>query len=308
MTSENGEANTEKEALRKLFCGGLDRNTTDETFRQHFERFGNIVDLVIIRDKNTQESKGFGFVTYDSSGGVGEALAARPHEIDGRTVEIKRAIPREDNTETAHQRTKKLFIGGLPSHVTENDITSYLNETYEGQGNVVKCELIRNKETNEVRGFGFLEVSSEDLSDLIIIKDPKPVICGKRVEIKKCEDRNQPGGRSGRMRGGRGGGRGGGGPRSGGGGGYNVDRSAGADSGYWGGINNTGNTYNAYQGGGGGGMYGAGGGGGYDYGFQNAYGAYGGYGYDQNAYGPPVNYSTPSQSRGGARGGRYKPY
>ena len=36
---------------------------------------------------------------------------------------------------------------------------------------------------------GFLEVSSEDLADLIIIKEPKPTIAGKKVEIKKCVDK-----------------------------------------------------------------------------------------------------------------------
>lgn len=187
---ENG-VYSEKESLRKLFAGGLDRKTTDETFRQHFEQFGVIVDLVIIRDKSSQTSKGFGFVTYESSEAVKNALDARPHMIDDRNVEVKRAIPREENTASAHQRTKKLFIGGLPSNVTEDDIINYLNSTYEGHGVVEKCELIRNKETNELRGFGFLEVSNEDMADLIIIKEAKPTIAGKKVEIKKCEDKSQ---------------------------------------------------------------------------------------------------------------------
>lgn len=188
MSQENGNY-AEKEALRKLFAGGLDRNTTDETFRQHFEQFGTIVDLVIIKDKVTQQSKGFGFVTYDSSLAVKSALEGRPHIIDERTVEVKRAIPREDNTATAHQRTKKLFLGGLPSNVTEEDITNFFDENYSGHGTVEKCDLIRNRETNEVRGFAFLELSTEDMADVVIITDPKPTVCGKKIEIKKCEER-----------------------------------------------------------------------------------------------------------------------
>ena len=39
-------------------------------------------------------SRGFGFVTYSSSSMVDDAQANRPHVIDGRTVEPKRAIPR----------------------------------------------------------------------------------------------------------------------------------------------------------------------------------------------------------------------
>ena len=114
-----------------------------------------LVDLVIIRDKNSQQSKGFGFVTYDHPDAVKNALDGRPHVIDGKSVEVKRAIPREENNASAHQRTKKLFIGGLPSHATENDVMDYLDTTYKDHGNVEKCELIRTKDTNELRGFGF---------------------------------------------------------------------------------------------------------------------------------------------------------
>jgi len=300
----------EKEALRKLFCGGLDRNTTDETFRGHFEQFGNIVDLVIIRDKHTQASKGFGFVTYDSSEGVLEALNARPHNIDGRTVEIKRAIPRDENTETAHQRTKKLFVGGLPGHCTDEDIKTYFEENYEGKGEILKVDLIRNKDTNELRGFGFIEVSSEDFTDLIIITDPKPVIAGKKIEVKKCEDRGSGGG------GGRGGSRGGGRGGSRGRGGYGGDRGGGQSGGYWsGGMQNSNPVggYGGYQGGVyGGNDYGAG----YGTGYQGAAsygGGYGGYGagYDQSAggYGQQAYGGRGGAGGAGGRGAsRYRPY
>ncbi len=188
----------EREALRKLFCGGLDRDTTDETFRAHFDEFGHIVDLIIIRDKATQVSKGFGFVTFDHSDAVAAALDKRPHVIDGKTVEIKRAIPREENNATAHQRTKKLFFGGLPSNTTAEDLTNYIHDTYAGHGQVEKCDLIIDKDTGKVKGYAFVEVSNEDLTDLIIIKDPKPMVCGKQIEIKKCDDRARGGGRGGK--------------------------------------------------------------------------------------------------------------
>ncbi|XP_065068105.1 heterogeneous nuclear ribonucleoprotein 87F-like [Rhopilema esculentum] len=297
----------EKEALRKLFVGGLDRNTSDETFRQHFEKYGNIVDLVIIRDKNTQESKGFGFVTFDSSFAVKEALDNRPHVIDERTVEVKRAIPREDNTQTAHQRTKKLFIGGLPANITEDDITNYIHENYAVHGRVEKCDLIRNKETNEVKGFGFLELDNEDMADVIIITEPKPIVAGKKIEIKKCEERGAGGGRGGAAGGMRG--RGGRGGSRGGRGGYGSDRGGNqSGGGYWGGVgsNTGGNMYGGY---GQGGMYGSSGyGQDYNAAFNN-YGSYGGgYGaYDQSAYGQQ-SFGGAGGRGGGRGGGRYRPY
>eukprot|EP00794_Sanderia_malayensis_P002495 gene2495-2874_t len=99
----------------------LHRNTTDDTLRQYFEQFGNIVDVVIIRDQKTKESKCFGFITYDHSICVLQALASQPHVIDGRTVDVKRAIPRENKTETAHERTRKLFIAVTKTRNKWND-------------------------------------------------------------------------------------------------------------------------------------------------------------------------------------------
>lgn len=180
---------TAKEGLRKIFVGGLNRGTTDEKFRSYFQQFGTIVDLVIIKDSHTKKSKGFGFVTYENVDAADNALAARPHTLDDWEVDIKRAIPREQNTDTAHQRTNKLFLGGLPSTANEADIMEYFHQTYPGKGTIEKCDLIKNKATGVSRGFAFLELNSEDFADLIIIDNATPNICGKKVEIKKAEDR-----------------------------------------------------------------------------------------------------------------------
>ncbi|KAK2095895.1 Heteroproteinous nuclear ribonucleoprotein A1-like 3 [Saguinus oedipus] len=50
-----------------------------------------------MRDPNTKCSRGFGFVTYATVEEVDAAMSARPHKVDGRVVEPKRAVSREDS-------------------------------------------------------------------------------------------------------------------------------------------------------------------------------------------------------------------
>ena len=52
----------EPEQLRKLFLGGLSFETTDDSLREHFEKWGTLTDCVVMRDPQTKRSRGFGFV------------------------------------------------------------------------------------------------------------------------------------------------------------------------------------------------------------------------------------------------------
>lgn len=51
-----------------------------------------------MKDPNTKRSRGFGFVTYSGVTEVDAAMDARPHKVDGRLVEPKRAVSREVRT------------------------------------------------------------------------------------------------------------------------------------------------------------------------------------------------------------------
>lgn len=56
-----------KQDSRKLFVGGLPADVTSEEFKSFFEQFGVIVDSVVMFDRETHRSRGFGFVTFQSA-------------------------------------------------------------------------------------------------------------------------------------------------------------------------------------------------------------------------------------------------
>ena len=65
--------------------------------KAHFETFGELTDVVVMRDKMTQKGRGFGFVTFKDAAHVDKVLADKDnHEIKGRTVDVKSAVRREE--------------------------------------------------------------------------------------------------------------------------------------------------------------------------------------------------------------------
>ncbi|KAK9077397.1 hypothetical protein SSX86_005734 [Deinandra increscens subsp. villosa] len=80
---------------RKIFVGGLASTVTENDFKRYFEQFGTITDAVVMYDHNTQRPRGFGFITFDSEDAVDNVLLKTFHELNGKMVEVKRAVPRE---------------------------------------------------------------------------------------------------------------------------------------------------------------------------------------------------------------------
>ncbi|XP_054261155.1 heterogeneous nuclear ribonucleoprotein A1, A2/B1 homolog [Macrosteles quadrilineatus] len=193
----------EPEHLRKLFIGGLDYRTSDDSLKAFFEKWGEIVDVVVMKDPMTKRSRGFGFITYSSTSMVDEAMSNRPHKIDGREVETKRAVPRDEiGKPEAGATVKKMFVGGIKDMIGEEELKEYFGEF----GNVVSVSIPVNKESGVKRGFAFVEFDDYDPVDKVILKK-KHVIKGRPVDVKKAMNKDAVGGKGG-AGGGRGGGRG----------------------------------------------------------------------------------------------------
>ncbi|CAM9549776.1 unnamed protein product, partial [Hapterophycus canaliculatus] len=79
----------------KIFVGGLDQEVNDADFRGYFAKFGKVEDAVVMYDKKTGRSRGFGFITYDSPDVVRKVMSGGTHELKGKSVEVKTAAPRD---------------------------------------------------------------------------------------------------------------------------------------------------------------------------------------------------------------------
>ncbi|OJJ48615.1 hypothetical protein ASPZODRAFT_130704 [Penicilliopsis zonata CBS 506.65] len=81
--------------MSKLFIGGLAWHTTDETLREGFEKFGSIQEAVVVKDRDTNRSRGFGFVRFATDEEADAAMQAMNNqEFDGRTIRVDKASER----------------------------------------------------------------------------------------------------------------------------------------------------------------------------------------------------------------------
>ena len=78
----------------KIFVGGLAADVSEKDFGDYFSAFGTIIDAVVMVDRNTGSSRGFGFVTFEAEAAV-QAVMGQQHQIMGKFVETKRAEPRD---------------------------------------------------------------------------------------------------------------------------------------------------------------------------------------------------------------------
>ncbi|KAI0785527.1 hypothetical protein C8Q75DRAFT_775273 [Abortiporus biennis] len=79
----------------KVYVGNLSWNTTDDSLRTAFTNFGQILDSIVMRDRDTGRSRGFGFVTFGSANEAQSAInGLNEQELDGRRIKVNFANAR----------------------------------------------------------------------------------------------------------------------------------------------------------------------------------------------------------------------
>lgn len=136
---------------KNLFVGGLSWNIDDDWLYREFAEYGELTGARVISDRETGKSKGFGYVEFANADDAAKALAAKHQsEIDGRTINVDFATPRDESApkQKREERAKQygdsqnpasdtLFVGNVAWEVDEN----MLSEAFGAHGTVVHVRL-----------------------------------------------------------------------------------------------------------------------------------------------------------------------
>lgn len=191
----------------KLFVGGLNYDTRDEDFSKYFEQFGEVIDSIIMIDKNTAKPRGFGFVTYKSEDDMDKCLAHEgPHILDDRRLQVRKYYPKEQfHSEKMRAATAgenigntqfkgpmkiasdlKVFVGGIAPGTDEGDVEKYFQDF----GTVIDVNLPKDHLTHNYRGFGFVGFETTEVV-AAVTKNRYHQINGKTVEVKGCDEQDR---------------------------------------------------------------------------------------------------------------------
>lgn len=193
----------------KIFVGGLHQQVTSSTLMDYFLQYGMVSDAIVMYDNLSGRSRGFGFVTFKDPKVIETVRKASPHVILGKTVDCKKASPKEKMTLSKehstelnralvdenvnslnsgnytnvvkNKSTSKIFVGGLPD-LTLEEFKTYFYRF----GHIKDAVLITDKQNGRPRGFGFVTFESVDAVNKVTKHYNNHYLKGKWVECKKA--------------------------------------------------------------------------------------------------------------------------
>jgi RNA recognition motif-containing protein len=159
---------------RKLFLGGLTKTTTTDMLFETFGRFGQVVDAVVM--ERNGHPRGFGFVTFKDKNSINACLAAGV-TIDGREVDLKRAVPEEDMVFCP----SKVFVGGLSQSIDKQA----LKQHFEAFGEVKDAVVMIDRQTGRSRGFGFVRFATSEGVEAAL--QTPHLLDGQWIDVKRAQ-------------------------------------------------------------------------------------------------------------------------
>ncbi|KAG7662603.1 NSR1 [[Candida] subhashii] len=211
------KAKTEEEPAT-LFVGRLSWNVDDEWLQREFEPLGGVISARVIMDKATGKSRGYGYVDFESKEAAERALNEyQGREMDGRPINLDMSTGKP-HAAKSNDRAKQygdtpsapsdtLFIGNLSFNADRDSLFNTFGE----YGSVISCRVPTHPDTQQPKGFGYVQFSSIDEAKAALEALNGELIDGRpcRLDFSTPRDNNNSRGGFGGNRGGNFGGRGG---------------------------------------------------------------------------------------------------
>ncbi|XVF04326.1 hypothetical protein REPUB_Repub05bG0072800 [Reevesia pubescens] len=166
---------------RKLFIRGLGWDTTTDGLRSLFSVYGELEEAVVILDKATGKSKGYGFVTFKHVDGALLALKEPSKKIDGRVTVTQLAAAGNSGTNNnpvdVHMR--KIYVANVPYDMPADKLLGHFSQ----YGEIEEGPLGFDKQTGKSRGFALFVYKTAEGAQAALV-EPVKNIDGRQMNCK----------------------------------------------------------------------------------------------------------------------------
>ncbi|XP_028755518.1 UBP1-associated protein 2C [Neltuma alba] len=166
---------------RKLFIRGLGWETTTDGLRSLFSAYGELEEAIVILDKATGKSKGYGFVTFKHVDGALLALKEPSKRIDGRVTvtQLAAAGNTGSNTNAADIAMRKIYVANVPSDLPADKLLAHFSL----YGEIEEGPLGFDKQTGKSKGFALFVYKTPEGAQAALV-DPVKMVEGRQLNCK----------------------------------------------------------------------------------------------------------------------------
>uniref|UniRef100_A0A2P2LNP0 28 kDa ribonucleoproteinic-like n=1 Tax=Rhizophora mucronata TaxID=61149 RepID=A0A2P2LNP0_RHIMU len=174
----------------KIFVGNLPYDVDSQNLAELFEKAGTVEIAEVIYNRETDTSRGFGFVTMSAVEEAEKAVEMfHRYDLDGRLLTVNKAAPRgtqpPERPRPGSETGYIIYVGNLPWAVDNG----HLEQIFSEHGKVVNARVVYDRDSGRSRGFGFVTMSTEaEMNDAIAALDGQNVD-GRAIRVSAAEGR-----------------------------------------------------------------------------------------------------------------------
>jgi len=172
----------------KLFVGQIPRAYDMDEIRPHFEPYGTVTEVIVIKDKASGEHRGCAFVKFATKEEADAAIAGLHGQttLPGMSNPIQVKFANQQGASVNSQPFQKLFVGMVPPSLGAEE----LQEVFEPYGTVVETFIIKDNVTGSSKGCAFIKYQDKASADNAILQlnGRKQIEGGKAPLVVKYAD------------------------------------------------------------------------------------------------------------------------
>ncbi|XP_034690441.1 RNA-binding protein Musashi homolog 1 [Vitis riparia] len=149
----------------KLVVLGIPWDVDTDGLRDYMSKFGELKDVIVMKERSTGRSRGFGYVTFASVEDAKKVLSSE-HFLGNRMLEVKVATPKEEMMRAPIKKVTRIFVARIPDSVNEAAFRSYF-ETY---GEITDLYMPKDHGSKGHRGIGFITFASAESVDNLMVE------------------------------------------------------------------------------------------------------------------------------------------